>query len=140
MATGMRELERFVLEGLEQPGEFTPTPYYDDAADVLFFCGKDVPTYAKRLNSLVTLILATSDNSLAGIKLKSVRRLVEKLGAILRHVDAKASLSGGKLKMNVLLSIATSTPPDDPELISYERELSEQFGDIEIDANQLCLA
>lgn len=131
MATGLNGFDQFLREGLEQPGAFNPTPYYSPDADVLFFYTRDVPSYAKRLNSLISLVLATDDDSLVGIKVKSVRRIMQKLSQLQVHV------TDSKIKLRVLLTIATASPPEDPELGRYEHEVEQRFGDLEIDRGQL---
>jgi hypothetical protein len=135
-SAGMNDYFRFLDEGLdESAGEFRPEPFYSPGADVLFFYARDVPSYAKRLSSFITLILATDDDSLVGVKVKSVKRICERLSGLNKRI-ANVLVIDHKIKLGILLELALVQPADDPELEPYEQQLG-QFGDVEIDQDEL---
>jgi hypothetical protein len=134
MASGLNEYLDFLREGLQEPGEFNPQPYYNVEADALFFFARDTPSYAKRLNPFITLFLASEDDTLVGVKLKSIKRII---GA-LRHLDddLKVFVIDHKIKLGILLALAKVPPPEHPELEPYKHDL-DRFQDVEIEEQEL---
>lgn len=124
---------KFLDEGLAREGEFISRPFYNHDADVLFFYARDVPSYAKRFSSSITIILSSEDDSLVGIKLKSVKRLL----ATLKRLDV--CVIDTKIKLGILLAVARAAPPEVPDLEPKLDELDE-YQDIEISKEELCAA
>ena len=133
MATEMNDYFKFLSDAVARPGDFVPAPYYDLESDALFFYARDVPSYAKRLNSALTLYLAQEDNTLVGCKVKSVQRLLTHLDRLKRF---GVSIVDHKIKLGILLQFALATPPEDPEMLAYEDQI-DQYGDVEIDRREL---
>jgi hypothetical protein len=110
MATGMNEFQNHIRNLLDKPGDFRPEPYYDAEADTLFFYARDVQSFAKRLNPILTLFLSAEDESLVGCKLKGVQRILE----CLKRLDLK--IHDDEIDLTILLNLALVTPPEDPDL------------------------
>lgn len=132
MASGLNDYLNFLKEGIEQPGEFKPRPYYCQEADALFFYARDVQSYAKRLNPFVTLFLACDDDSLVGVKLKSVKRILSCLEQL--AVKLNVFVVDHKIKLGILLKLALVAPADDPSLEPYEDALVKKYEDVEVDS------
>ncbi|MCO6453723.1 MAG: hypothetical protein J5I93_00265 [Pirellulaceae bacterium] len=124
-------MERDLAEN-SQP--FVPRPFYSATADVLFFYARDVPSYAKRLNSFITVILADSDHSLAGVKIKSIKRLMAALNELGK--DCRIALFDDRVKLGILITLARVAPLENQELADLESAL-DQFKDVEIDKAEL---
>jgi len=74
--------------------EFEAAPYYDPVLDCVIFYARRARSYAKRVNSLLTLYLDERDDSLVGCKVKCVRLLAERFGQVGVMVeDRRANLS-----------------------------------------------
>ncbi|MGH7138461.1 MAG: hypothetical protein ACREHD_22140, partial [Pirellulales bacterium] len=58
MESGLTEYFDFLKEGLAQTGPFGPKPFYRPESDTLYFYRRDMPSYARRLNALLTVFLA----------------------------------------------------------------------------------
>ena len=135
MASGINEYLAYLKEGIERPGEFTPHPHYCPDADALYFYARDVPSYAKRLNPFVTLFLASEDETLVGVKLKSVRRIVSRLERLNKNMNLV--VIDHKIKLGILLALALVAPAEDPSLESYEDDLVDSYEDVEVDSDEL---
>jgi hypothetical protein len=64
---------------------FTRHPYYSKEGDFLTYYLRDVDFFAERLDDVLTVYLAMSDDGgwdFVGFKLKGVRRLLEALGLL----------------------------------------------------------
>jgi len=134
--SGVTQYFDYLKEGLASEGAFTPKPYYDGAGDTLFFYARDAQSYAKRLNPLLTLFLATDDNRLVGFKIKGVQRILrrmERLGMekfVLEHHRPEG------IRLTFFVEFALVAPPDDPALESFEGEMR-QFGDVVVHSREL---
>jgi hypothetical protein len=127
MAAGLNEY----FDSLRsEVGEFTPRPYYEPEGDSLIFYARNEQSYAKRINSLLTLFLSSRDNSLVGCEVKGVQRMLRIAG------DFGVLVHDRKLKLGVFLAFALVPPPDDPAMQQYEDEIR-QFEDVELDAREL---
>lgn len=111
-------------------------PYYSPEGDTLFFYARDVPTYAKRLNQTLTVILDAEDDSLAGFKIKGIRRIVERMH---RMGMDRFTMNHRGIGLRFLIELALVAPPDDPAMAAYEDALC-QFQDHVVDADELQLA
>ena len=130
MATGLDRYHDFLKKNLENLPPFSPRPYYEPEGDSLIFYARDEQSYAKRLNSLLTLFLATKDNTLVGCEVKGVQRLLRiagEFGVIVRDQ---------KIRLGILLAFALAEPAEDPSLESFEEEFQE-YRDVEIDSRDL---
>ena len=84
-------------------GEFKPLPIYEKHTDSLIFYCQNFPSYGKRLNSLVTVFLADSDDRLVGLEIKGVARILRRVKGFLNvtATDGKSTIS-----LSVLLACA----------------------------------
>lgn len=127
MAAGLNEY----FDSLRsEVGEFTPRPYYEPEGDSLIFYARNEQSYAKRINSLLTLFLSSQDNSPIGCEVKGVQRMLRIAG------DFGVLVHDRKLKLGFFLAFALVPPPDDPAFEQYEKEVK-QFEDVELDARAL---
>jgi hypothetical protein len=127
MAAGLNEYFEFLRS---EVGEFTPRPHYEPEGDSLIFYGRNEQSYAKRINSLLTLFLSSQDNSLVGCEVKGVQRMLRIAG------DFGVLVHDRKLRLGFFLAFALVPPPDDPAFEQYEEEVK-QFEDVELDAREL---
>ena len=79
MESGLTEFFDFLKDGLAETRPFVAKPFYRAESDTLFFYGRDVPSYARRLNPMLTVFLATDDDSLVGFKIKGVQRILMRM-------------------------------------------------------------
>lgn len=127
MATaGLKELGEF-LSAVEM-GDFKPQPYYEDRTDCLVLYLRDCPSYSKRLNKMLTLFLSNDDNSLVGVEVKGVNRLLQLNKAFGVAVIDK------EVKLGVLLAFALVEDAEDKSLKEQYREPLESLRDISIPA------
>jgi len=130
MASGLNEF----LTSLAAPiGEFRARPIYEPEGDSLLFYARDEQSYAKRINSLLTVFLSTHDNSLVGCEVKGVQRML-KIGG-----DFGVLVHDEKVRLGFFLAFALMPPPENPELEQLGDEVK-QFEDVELDRQELCLA
>jgi hypothetical protein len=126
MASGLDQYLESLRTGMK---EFSPRPIYEPEGDSLIFYARDEQSYAKRINSLLTVFLSSNDNSLVGCEVKGVQRML-KIGG-----DFGVLVRDDKLR----LGFSLAPPLDDPELEQYGDEVK-QFEDVELDRQELCLA
>lgn len=124
---------RVYYQFLKTTGEFTARPYYEPDSDSLIFYARDEQSYAKRINNLLTLYLASDDDSLVGCEIKSVKRML-RIGG-----DFGLLVHDEKIKLGCFLAFALVAPPDDPNLEQYEQAVR-QFENIELDRAALLAA
>lgn len=139
MESGLSEYFDFLKEGLSQTGPFVAKPFYRPESDALYFYGRDVPSYARRLNALLTVFLANDDDSLVGFKIEDVQRIVmrmERLGMDKFVIDERHS----GIQLTIFLELALIAPPGDsqPELERIE-EAIRQFDNVIVDRRELQL-
>ena len=129
-----RDLSTPEHRAVAQPGEFSPRPYYDAESDALFFFARDVQSYAKRLNSTLTLYLSVEDDTLVGCKVKSVQHILKHMKRLKQNYGV--AVLDRKMKLGILLEFALVAPPVDPAILTYEEDMR-KFGDVEIDEREL---
>jgi hypothetical protein len=134
---GVSEYLDVLKDALADNRPFVPKPFYSFEGDTLFYYAKDVPSFAKRLNPTLTVILSSNDESLVGVKIKGFRRILERMQRV--GLDCLV-VRGEAVEMKAVLVLATIVPPDNPDLQQYEAELELQFGDVSIDADELLAA
>lgn len=139
MESGLTEYFDFLKEGLAQTGPFVAKPFYRPESDTLYFYGRDVPSYARRLNPLLTVFLANDDESLVGFKIEDVQRIVarmERLGMDKFVIDERRS----GIQLTILLELALIAPPIDGQLeIERLDDALHQFDDVIVDRRELQL-
>jgi hypothetical protein len=127
MATG---LDAYFDSLKSEVPDFSPRPYYQPEGDSLMFYSRNEPSYAKRINSLLTLFLSSNDNSLVGCEVKGVQRMLRIAG------DFGVLVADRKLRLGFFLAFALVPPPDDPAIDQYQDEIK-RFEDVELDAGEL---
>lgn len=127
----LKEFASFLKE-MRPTGEFVAKPFYEPRTDSLIFYARNVSSYGKRLNQLLTLFLSNEDHSLVGCELKGVKRL-------LKRVDGCAVfVHDHKIKLSLLMGIGLAPEPDDEYLIDrYKDDLFDATDPVEIDAHEL---
>lgn len=133
MATNVDGFYKYLEGRINAPGEFNARPFYSREGDTLFFYERDVQSYAKRLNPLLTLFLASADDSLIGFKIKGVQRLITRMD---RLGIEKLIMHDDSIKLKVIIELALTPPSDDPSLDRYEDELG-KYEDVEIERSEL---
>lgn len=140
MESGVSEYFDFLKEGLAQTGPFVAKPFYRPESDTLYFYGRDVPSYARRLNPLLTVFLANDDESLVGFKIEDVQRIVaqmERLGMEKFVIDERPN----GIQLRILLELALIAPPgDDQPEMERIAEAVRQFDDVIVDRRELQLS
>ena len=132
MAAGLSDFDDYLKQGLENMGPFRPKPYYEPTGDSVIFYIRDVQSYAKRLNPILTLFLSADDESLVGCEVKGVKRLLRTYGDFMVSVTEHR---GEKLRLGMLLGFGLALTHDE----NLRREL-EPYKDVEIDSDELQLA
>lgn len=133
MANGLNSYFEFLRSGLEDNRPFQAKPHYDAPGDTLFFYGEDCESYARRLNSVLTLFLSTAGDRLIGFKVKGIRRILTRMERL--GLD-KCILNESGIRLSIFLEFALVAPPDDPALASYETDL-QQYKDVLVDNREL---
>ncbi|HVA51268.1 MAG TPA: hypothetical protein VNH11_33310 [Pirellulales bacterium] len=137
MESGLTEFFDFLKEGLAQTGPFVPKPFYDHEGDTLYFYGRDVPSFARRVNPLLSVFLANDDESLVGFKIEGVQRILarmERLGMDKFVIDERHQ----GIRLTIFLEFALVAPPDDgqPGLERFEAAFR-QYDDVVVDTREL---
>lgn len=140
MESGLTDYFDFLKEGLTQTGPFLAKPFYRPESDTLYFYGRDVQSFARRLNPLLTVFLANDDESLVGFKIEDVQRIVarmQRLGMDKFVIDERR----GGIQLTIFLELALIAPPDDgqPELEGLEDAIR-QYDDVIVDTRELQLS
>lgn len=130
MASGLNDHLEYVRKISEGLPEFSVKPYYEPDCDSLILYVRNEPSYARRLNSLLTLFLSAEDHSLVGCEVKGVQRLLRLAGEFGVLVRDK------KIRLGILLAFALAEPPEDPALDEYESRFKD-FENIEIEREAL---
>jgi hypothetical protein len=132
--SGLNEFVSGVTTSLRSLANFAPKPYVDTEGDSLLFYARDTQSYAKRLNATLTLFLATADDTLVGVEVKGISRILRRLK---RLSDTCGVLCmDHKVKLGILIEFALVAPPEDPTLTEYEDDLA-QFENVEISRGEL---
>jgi len=126
MDSGLNEYLGFLREGIVAPGEFRAEPFYKADADALFFYARDVQSYAKRLNSTLTLFLSTDGDEVVGFRIKGVTRILKTMHSL--GID-KVVINEKGIRLSMFVKLAQIAPPDDPEMERFEDALN-QYEDI----------
>ena len=137
MESGLTEYFDFLKEGLAQTGPFVPKPFYQPESDTLYFYGRDVPSYARRLNALLTVFLANDDDSLIGFKIKGVQRILTRMERLGREKFMMHDHREG-IRLTIFLEFALVAPPDEPELAGFE-DAVRQYDNVIVDTRELQL-
>jgi hypothetical protein len=127
MATQLNEYYEFLKTAKV---EFIARPYYEPESDSLIFYARDDQSYAKRINSLLTLYLSSNDDSLVGCEIKGVKRMLRICG------DFGVLVRDEKIKLGFLLAFALDQPPDHPALDEYAEKVR-QFESVDVDQSEL---
>src|SRR5712675_2400481 len=90
----MVNLKDFVASN--NPGKFQPKPYYSRAGDSLTFFFKDNPSYAVRVDDLLTLYRSIDGEEMVGCEIKGVHCILEKMG------DFGVRIRSGKIDLSML--------------------------------------
>jgi hypothetical protein len=130
MASGLNDHLESLREMSEELPEFSVKPFYEPECDSLILYVRSDQSYAKRLNSLLTLFLSTQDDSLVGCEVKGVQRLLRIAG------DFGVLVHDRKIRLGILLAFALAEPPEDPAMGQYEASVK-GFENIEIDRESL---
>lgn len=136
---GLTEYFDFLKGGLAHAGPFAPKPFYRPESDTLYFYGRDVPSFARRLNPLLTVFLTNDDESLVGFKIKGVQRILaamQRLGMEKFAIDERHQ----GIRLAIFLQLALIAPPEDaqPELERLEEALR-QYDDVIVNTRELQL-
>ncbi|MEX2186458.1 MAG: hypothetical protein WD875_06680 [Pirellulales bacterium] len=134
MATARDEYAEFLTEIANAPGEYVPKAFYEAELDCLVFIERDVTSYAKRLNSTVTVILDASSNEMIGVKVKGICRLLARMERLRQR--RRLIFSDDDLKLEIFLELGMISPIDDPSLAKYEEQLG-RFDDVPVDRSEL---
>lgn len=137
MEAGLTDYFAFLKEGLAQSGPLVPKPFYRPESDTLYFYGHDVPSYARRLNPLLTVFLANDDDSLIGFKIKGVQRILARMERLGRDKFVMHDQHEG-IRLTIFLEFALVPPPDEPELVGFE-DAVRQYDDVIVDTRELQL-
>jgi hypothetical protein len=121
MASGLENYVNSLNEKIS--GEFVASPYYEPDGDSLIFYVRDVQSYAKRLNPLLTVFLSSDDHSLVGCEVKGVQHMLRLAG------DFGLLVHDADIKLRILLAFALVPQPDDPSLDRYADDLRNFVGD-----------
>ena len=137
MAPGLSEFFDFLNEGLAQTGPFVRKPFYRAESDTLYFYGRDVPSFARRLNPLLSVFLASDDESLVGFKIEGVQRILARMQRLGMEKFAIDERHQG-IRLTIFLELALIAPPDDgqPELERLE-DAFRQFDDVVVETREL---
>lgn len=130
MAAGLNEFYDFVDAVVGNPRPFVAKPYYEPEGDSLVFYAKDVQSFARRHNALLTVFLSTEDKSLVGVEVKGVKRILRLSG------EFGVAVLDRRMRLGIFLAFALVPPPEDPAFREYEEQF-EQFKDVEVDATVL---
>ncbi|MEX0641703.1 MAG: hypothetical protein WD468_03330 [Pirellulales bacterium] len=134
MANSVEGFQNSVREAISLAPPFEAAPYYDPDIDALFFYARSVRSYAKRLNATITVFLSMDDDSLVGVKIKGVKRILRRVESL--QDTMKMVLIDSSIKLGIFVQFALATPPDDPALDEYERQL-EQYKDVPVRTTEL---
>ncbi len=130
MATGLNEY----LRDLQQAklGEFKPEPYYEADCDSIIFYARNEPSYAKRLNSLLTLFLSTADDRLVGCEVKGIRNMLRLCRAFNVMVQDR------RVPLGMFLAFALVEETKEPDLRGrYQDALQEVSRNVQLDIDKL---
>jgi len=137
MASGMNEFMNEIRSA--KLDAFKPAPFYESESDSLLLYVRNEQSHRKRLNSLLTLFLSTSDDSLVGCEVKGVTRIMKQVEQ-LKASGFGVLVHDHKIKLAVFLAFALAPAPEDPALEErYEDDL-EGLGDMDIDCPEMACA
>src|SRR5487761_1645112 len=137
MPSGLSKYFDFLKGGLAQTGPFVPKPFYRPESDTLYFYGRDVSSYARRLNPLVAVFLANDDESLVGFKIEGVQRILARMERLGMDKFVIYERQQG-IRLTIFLELALIAPPanGEAELEGLEDALR-QYDDVIVDTREL---
>lgn len=108
----MASLDEFLAE-LTYTGEFESRPFYSEDGDFVTSYIKDVPSYGKRVDDILTIYRDIVNDDLVGCQIKGVKAILEKLGKFGVSISDLAS----KTHIGILfLAYAATTQPNPQRL------------------------
>lgn len=139
MESGLTDYFDFLKGGLAQTGPFATKPFYRLESDTLNFYGRDVPSFARRLNPLLSVFLANDNESLVGFKIEGVKRILARMQRLGMEKFAIDERHQG-IRLTIFLELALIAPPEDaqPELERLEEALR-QYDDVIVNTRELQL-
>ncbi len=147
MAQGLTNLAEHLNHALQQcaaAGEFKPAPFYDKADDSLVYYERNIRSYARRVNQFLTFFLACDDDTLVGLKVKSVKTIVkatEGLGAVtLAEPVAIAGEDGEEIDLAVMVRCSLVPSTDEPVSGRDYDQVEKITKGVRIHPSQLCPA
>jgi hypothetical protein len=108
-------------------GEFTPCAYYGAEEDALMFYFRNVPDYAKRINSRVTIYLSMDDGEMVGCQIKGVGRVLRELG------ELDVTIKHGKVKLKIVLLACMECMLDRADTRDIYREVYKRATEADVD-------
>lgn len=109
MALTMDEVAEFAET--HSPREFRAAPFYERHTDSIILYAKDCPSYASRLNALITVFLSEADDLLVGFEVKGVTGLIERC----RKAGVAIRVERDRVQLRSLVEYSVGAPPVSPE-------------------------
>jgi len=98
---------------------FKATPRYSEEGDCLTFYFKNVPSYADRVDELLTVYLALNTGELVGCQVKSIGRIMTRLRSL------RIRLKDKDVELRLLFLACRALAEEPGPLKTYERLLEE---------------
>jgi hypothetical protein len=105
---------------------FQAVPQYFAAEDFLTFYFRDERCFAKRVDDVLTVFLATDSRELVGFKIKGVRHIVERAGTF------GVLLNSDEVRMGLFFFVGAATTKDLAQLRWYT-EIAKHAADVPLD-------
>jgi len=134
MAKGLDEFAELLMRGTAK--RFEPRPFYEPHTDSLIFYFRNEPSYSKRITKYLTLFLASRDDRLIGLEIKSVKTItkaIENLGEVAVADPVNVNFQGKTARLHVMAQCAMVSDTEEPLSGRQYEEIVKQTRDVEVD-------
>jgi hypothetical protein len=112
------------------PLGFRPVPHYFPQGDFVTYYFRNEPSYAERVDDLLTVYLTFDTKELVGCKIKGVKHILQTAG------DLGVSLDDGLVRLGMFFFVGASLAKDEAQRTRYD-QIGRQAKEVTMDRKQL---
>lgn len=112
------------------PQGFRPVPHYIPEGDFVTYYFRNDPSFAQRVDDLLTVYLAFDSKELVGCKIKGVKHILQAAG------DFGVTVDDGRIQLGLFFFVGAALAKDTLQRMRYE-ELGRVASKVTIDSREL---
>ena len=112
------------------PEGFRPVPHYFPQGDFVTYYFRNDPSFAQRVDDLLTVFVAFDTKELVGCKIKGIKHILQTAG------DFGVSLDDGVVRLGMFFFVGASLAKDEEQRKRYE-QIGRKAKDVTMDRKEL---